>query len=174
MARLIVCRNCTESDCTYCNINILANALERGCFNSLMGEQHTVQIDSELVPVRHGHWIKRSKVYPGLPYDHTYHYECSNCGYMDTAGEDVEVPYCWHCGAKMDESKEQSKGETKERRENVEGHCSSEKGAKMHKTKDEVTDDYEEPEINPCRGCEDYDGKGGCISKGGCGERRET
>lgn len=34
-------------------------------------------------------------------------------------------------------------------------------------------DDYEEPEINPCRGCEDYDGKGGCLSHGGCGERRE-
>jgi hypothetical protein len=33
--------------------------------------------------------------------------------------------------------------------------------------------DFEEPEINPCRGCEDYDGKGGCLSKGGCGERRE-
>lgn len=28
---------------------------------------------------------------------------------------------------------------------------------------------WEEPEINPCRGCEDYDGKGGCKSNGGCG-----
>lgn len=27
---------------------------------------------------------------------------------------------------------------------------------------------FEEPEINPCRGCEDYDGKGGCKTKGGC------
>ena len=61
-------------------------------------------VDAE--PVRHGHWMKRSKVYPGLPYDHTYHYECSNCGWMDAAGEDVEVPYCWHCGAKMDERRE--------------------------------------------------------------------
>ena len=26
----------------------------------------------------------------------------------------------------------------------------------------------EEPEINPCRGCEDYDGEGGCKSHGGC------
>ena len=30
---------------------------------------------------------------------------------------------------------------------------------------------FEEPEINPCRGCEDYDGKGGCISNGGCGAK---
>jgi hypothetical protein len=52
---------------------------------------------------RHGHWIERSKVYPDFPYDSTYNYECSNCGYMDTHGANVEVPYCWHCGAKMDE-----------------------------------------------------------------------
>jgi len=31
---------------------------------------------------------------------------------------------------------------------------------------------FEEPEINPCRGCEDYDGKGGCKTKGGCADRR--
>ena len=33
---------------------------------------------------------------------------------------------------------------------------------------------FKEPEINPCRGCEDYDGKGGCISNGGCGARMEV
>lgn len=31
---------------------------------------------------------------------------------------------------------------------------------------------FEEPEINPCRGCEDYDGKGGCKTKGGCAKSR--
>lgn len=36
-----------------------------------------------------------------------------------------------------------------------------------------MDDNWEEPEINPCRGCEDYDGKGGCISKGGCGARMD-
>lgn len=25
-----------------------------------------------------------------------------------------------------------------------------------------------EPDINPCRGCDDYDGNGGCASEGGC------
>lgn len=30
-------------------------------------------------------------------------------------------------------------------------------------------DKWEEPEINPCRGCDDYDGRGGCKSNGGCG-----
>lgn len=32
---------------------------------------------------------------------------------------------------------------------------------------------FEEPEINPCRGCGDYDSKGGCISNGGCGAKIE-
>ena len=36
-------------------------------------------------------------------------------------------------------------------------------GAKMEK------DEWKEPEINPCRGCVDYDGQGGCKSNGGCG-----
>lgn len=35
-------------------------------------------------------------------------------------------------------------------------------------------DDWEEPKINPCRGCEDYDGRGGCTSHGACvAERSE-
>lgn len=37
----------------------------------------------------------------------------------------------------------------------------------------ERKDKFEEPEINPCRGCSDYDGRGGCISNGGCGERKD-
>lgn len=38
-------------------------------------------------------------------------------------------------------------------------------GARM----DEIQEEWEEPEINPCRGCDDYDGRGGCKSNGGCG-----
>ena len=38
-------------------------------------------------------------------------------------------------------------------------HC----GAKMDE------DEWEEDEINPCRGCIDYDGRGECKSNGGCG-----
>lgn len=30
--------------------------------------------------------------------------------------------------------------------------------------------EWEEPEINPCRGCKDYNGRGGCLSNGGCGK----
>ena len=36
-----------------------------------------------------------------------------------------------------------------------------------------VFEDWEEPETNPCRGCTDYDGHGGCKSNGGCAEPTE-
>lgn len=45
-------------------------------------------------------------------------------------------------------------------------HC----GAKMDPVEEYA---YVDPDIYPCRICEDYDGKGGCMSKGGCGQRRE-
>ena len=96
MPRLIVCRNCTESDCTYCNVNILAVALERGYFNPLMGEQHTVQIDSELVPVRHGHW----------EIDMRGNWACSLCGNDPYHDNMKNMNYCPNCGARMDERRE--------------------------------------------------------------------
>lgn len=40
-------------------------------------------------------------------------------------------------------------------------HC----GAKMDKN------EWQESEINPCRDCVDYDGKGGCKSNGGCAQK---
>ena len=99
MPELIVCRNCNESNCTYCNINILAVALDHGVFNSLMGEQHTVQIDSELVPMRHGHWIFNPKdaieMMFALPM-------CSECGAESANGGN----YCSNCRARMNERKE--------------------------------------------------------------------
>ena len=35
-----------------------------------------------------------------------------------------------------------------------------------------MNDPLEEPEITPCRGCEDYDWNGNCKSHGGCGAER--
>ena len=30
-----------------------------------------------------------------------YRYVCSECDYSDIHAKTQEVPYCWHCGAKM-------------------------------------------------------------------------
>ena len=51
-----------------------------------------------------GMWIKREKVRPNLPDDSDYEFECSCCGWRDLHNAKMIVPYCWHCGAKMEVS----------------------------------------------------------------------
>lgn len=61
-------------------------------------ENHREKSDS----VRHGHWVKKEPVFSkdtGI-----YRYECSECHCTDEHNEDREVPYCWQCGALMDEA----------------------------------------------------------------------
>ena len=48
---------------------------------------------------KHGHWVQVSD----WDKDANAHFDCSVCGYGDKHGDDVVVPYCWHCGAVMDE-----------------------------------------------------------------------
>ncbi len=43
-----------------------------------------------------GEWIRTGSLGNG-----NAQYECSNCHYGDEHAEGQEVPYCWHCGAKM-------------------------------------------------------------------------
>lgn len=44
-----------------------------------------------------GKWIRTGSLGNG-----NAHYTCSNCSYGDEHAECQEVPYCWHCGARMD------------------------------------------------------------------------
>ena len=90
------CDDC-KADCRTCEIGFVKSDIQ--CMPTMEAE-----------PIRHGHWIERTKVHPDLLNESTYHYECSNCGYWDTHGADVEVPYCWHCGAKMDEEETEDEG----------------------------------------------------------------
>lgn len=48
----------------------------------------------DLIPK--GEWIRTGSLGNG-----NAQYECSNCHYGDEQAESQEVPYCWHCGAKM-------------------------------------------------------------------------
>ena len=52
-------------------------------------------------PERHGRWILRS-VQPD-EYNNNF-YECSICRATEKHNINVNVPYCWHCGAKMGDS----------------------------------------------------------------------
>ena len=51
-----------------------------------------------------GEWIRTGYLGNG-----NAHYECSNCHYGDEHAEGQEVPYCWHCGAKMKEAENEQK-----------------------------------------------------------------
>ena len=56
--------------------------------------------DVEIEPVRHGHWITKTRHehYPsGKEYEEDY---CSLCSMRGS----IEYDYCPHCGAKMDEA----------------------------------------------------------------------
>ena len=51
-----------------------------------------------------GKWIRREKTHPNCPEDSDYRYECSVCGWSDQHNAKMIVPFCWHCGAKMEVS----------------------------------------------------------------------
>ena len=81
--------------------NGFSDAYDKARIIDAIDEQPTV--DAE--PVRHGKWIKGEKIYPDMLNDSTYGYWCSERHHIDVHGDNVEVLYCWHCGAKMDETK---------------------------------------------------------------------
>ena len=53
-----------------------------------------------------GKWLRKEKVRHNLDGDEDYRYECSACGHSDEHNENVHVPFCWHCGARMMEASE--------------------------------------------------------------------
>lgn len=91
---------------------------------------------------KRGKWVEDTTTYagPGLS-----NYKCSLCGKIcgtwKRGLKPNELPnWCGNCGAKMNDSN-------------------------VSNALDNAQDG---PIITPCRGCSDYDGYGGCKSKGGC------
>ena len=58
----------------------------------------------EAEPIRHGHWVMLHKTHK-VDEDNDYDWRCSECNHVDCHNISVEVPYCWNCGAVMDEVK---------------------------------------------------------------------
>jgi hypothetical protein len=48
-----------------------------------------------------GTWLRKEKVRHNLDGDGDYRYECSVCRHSDEHNENVHVPFCWYCGARM-------------------------------------------------------------------------
>ena len=59
-----------------------------------------IQPSADVVPVRHGYWIKTSLMFASSNGKHGNVHVCSNCG--EQSGVGFKTPYCAICGAKMD------------------------------------------------------------------------
>lgn len=83
---------CDCDNCDDCRLNY-----EQGN----MGEQIEaldVAIKTLEQELKTGHWIPMGLV----DANDNRNYECSECHYGDTHAKNQIVPYCWHCGAKME------------------------------------------------------------------------
>lgn len=61
---------------------------------------------ADVAPVSHGRWIQKEKCYPEIEKQMDFRFECSECGFSDIHNATLDVPYCWHCGAKMDKEED--------------------------------------------------------------------
>ncbi|MBO4229867.1 MAG: hypothetical protein J5938_05925 [Clostridia bacterium] len=57
---------------------------------------------ADVIPLYHGCWIEQKETCR----NGDKIYQCSVCGYADEHSPSTEVPFCWHCGARMDGKKE--------------------------------------------------------------------
>lgn len=53
---------------------------------------------ADVAPVVHGRWIDEGT----RDEDGNGQYTCSNCDHHDNHSPGIDVPFCWHCGARMD------------------------------------------------------------------------
>lgn len=53
---------------------------------------------ADVAPVVHGRWIDEGT----RDEDGNGQYTCSNCDHHDNHLPGIDVPFCWHCGARMD------------------------------------------------------------------------
>lgn len=73
------------------------DGLQHGLKLAISLAEETPLVDAK--PIRHGHWERVCDAY-------TYWYACSECGERRPYGEfrnEINAPYCYRCGAKMDE-----------------------------------------------------------------------
>ena len=53
-------------------------------------------------PLRRGHWIMNEGQSLKEVINGNFMYSCSCCGAGEIHSKKMDVPYCWHCGARMD------------------------------------------------------------------------
>ena len=93
--------DCRKRYCTDCNNY---NGVKcRACWvDDMLGDVEDAPTVSPDEVRGVGTWLRKEKVRHNLDGDGDYRYECSACGHSDEHNENVHVPFCWYCGAKME------------------------------------------------------------------------
>lgn len=84
-----------------------SNGAEHYAYSIMRGEVKTAPA-ANVVEIRHGHWKKvcdKTFIDAADALYFPIEYECSICGHHDDRHRPFKAPYCWYCGAKMDEAK---------------------------------------------------------------------
>ena len=68
-------------------------------YNGIM--EYIDELPSAQPEPKTGHWILSDVQSEEELRNNNYLYYCSECGKGDVHSKSVEVPFCWHCGAKM-------------------------------------------------------------------------
>ena len=90
---IIECRDCESKNCYGCNVLTLSQMLNKGKFDSLMDEHHSINPAADVVEVKHGRWY----------WAEDGHCKCSVCGqYAVVKRIAIQTNYCPNCGARMD------------------------------------------------------------------------
>jgi DNA-directed RNA polymerase subunit RPC12/RpoP len=87
------------------------NQNEKFCIAQIMKwlrKENDSECTVDVVPVKHGRWIKMTGM---MPPEYHGHYECSECGWhmkglRNSWTREEEMAYCPHCGAAMTEGSE--------------------------------------------------------------------
>lgn len=66
---------------------------------SLLCGAYLIKNAPRAVTLRHGKWLKLF----GPDEDNNVQYVCSICSAGDVSAANQNVPYCWHCGAEMED-----------------------------------------------------------------------
>ena len=75
---------------------------QSGCWVRYRAVEQVIRAQPTIEERNTGKWILDYEQDPSEVFNGNYRYICSECGKKDIHARTQEVPFCWHCGAKME------------------------------------------------------------------------